>query len=224
LKPDFFQQEIVWIKSGFFLFIFVSIIGYLSTKILKMTFTAIDFETAHASFPCEIGLTVVENGQIIESRSWLIKPACFPYMNPWNERVHGISSAELIDAPDFGTLWNEIHPYFDDRMLVAHNAAFDMSVLRAALAYYDLAIPYSEYFCSVSLSRRIWKELPGHSLGTVAQHLGFHFNHHRAGDDAEVCARIALKALENNAQEEATLNEILKSLNVKIHNLRKTGK
>ena len=99
-----------------------------------MTFTAIDFETAHASFPCEIGLTVVENGQITESRSWLIKPACFPYMNPWNERVHGISSAELVDAPDFGTLWSEIHQYFDDRMLVAHNAAFDMSVLRAALA------------------------------------------------------------------------------------------
>ncbi len=102
MKPDFFQQEIVWIKSGFFLFIFVSIIGYLSTKILKMTFTAIDFETAHASFPCEIGLTVVENGQITESRSWLIKPACFPYMNPWNERVHGISSAE-VDATGF---WN----------------------------------------------------------------------------------------------------------------------
>ena len=188
-----------------------------------MTFTAIDFETAHASFPCEIGLTVVENGQITESRSWLIKPACFPYMNPWNERVHRISSAELVDAPDFGTLWNEIHPYFDDRTLVAHNAAFDMSVLRAALAYYDLAIPYSEYFCSVSLSRRIWKELPSHSLGAVAQHLGFHFNHHRAGDDAEVCAHIAIRALENNAQE-LTLNEILRSLNVKIHNLRKTSK
>ena len=43
-----------------------------------MNFTAIDFETAHAEFPCEIGLTRVENGIIINTKSWLIKPACFP--------------------------------------------------------------------------------------------------------------------------------------------------
>ena len=39
-----------------------------------MTYTAIDFETAHANYPCEIGLTRVEDGIILESKSWLIKP------------------------------------------------------------------------------------------------------------------------------------------------------
>ena len=66
-----------------------------------MTFTAIDFETAHASYPCEIGLTRVENGQILFSRSWLIKPACYPYMNYWNQKVHGITSADLVHAKSF---------------------------------------------------------------------------------------------------------------------------
>ncbi|MHB9141922.1 MAG: exonuclease domain-containing protein, partial [Paludibacter sp.] len=66
-----------------------------------MNFIAIDFETAHANYPCEIGLTRVENGKIEESKSWLIKPACFPYMNPWNERVHGISSADLVRSDNF---------------------------------------------------------------------------------------------------------------------------
>ncbi len=166
-----------------------------------MNFTAIDFETAHAKFPCEIGLSRVEDGIITASKSWLIKPACFPYMNPWNQRVHGISSADVSTASTFEELWGELKPWLEDQVLVAHNAAFDMSVLRAALACYDLAIPYTEYFCSVSLSRKVWKNLPGHSLGVLCDYHNIHFNHHRAGDDAEACAKIALIAFQElNAQ------------------------
>lgn len=161
-----------------------------------MTFTAIDFETAHASFPCEIGLTRVTEGLITETKSWLIKPACFPYMNPWNQKVHGISSRDVSTARTFDELWGELKPWMEDSILVAHNAAFDMRVLRASLAYYDLAIPRVEYFCTVNVSRRVWKQLPSHSLGSVSEYHNIHFNHHRAGDDAKVCAIIALKAFE----------------------------
>ena len=80
--------------------------------------------------------------------------------------------------------------------MVAHNAAFDMRVLRASLAYYDLAIPTVDYFCSVNVSRKVWKQLPSHSLSAVSEFHNIHFNHHRAGDDAAVCAMIALKAFE----------------------------
>jgi DNA polymerase-3 subunit epsilon len=161
-----------------------------------MNFIAIDFETAHANFPCELGVAEVVNGQIVQTKSWLIKPACFPYMNYWNQRVHGISSAELRNEPTFEELWSEISPFVEDRILVAHNAAFDMRVLRAALAGYDLAIPYSEYFCSVSLSKKVWKQLPGHSLDVVCNYHNIRFQHHRAGADAEACAKIALLAFE----------------------------
>ncbi len=161
-----------------------------------MNFTAIDFETAHAEFPCEIGLTRVENGVIVNSKSWFVKPACFPYMNPWNQRVHGISSTDVASALTFDELWGELKPWLKDNYLVAHNAAFDMRVLRSVLAHYDLAIPWAEYFCSVSVSRKTWKHLPSHSLGMVSQYHNIQFNHHRAGDDAKACAIIALKAFE----------------------------
>lgn len=182
-----------------------------------MNFTAIDFETAHADFPCEIGLTRVENGQIIKTQSWLIKPACFPYMNQWNQRVHGISSADVSTAGTFEDIWSEIKPLLDDSYLVAHNAAFDMRVLRASLAYYDLAIPWAEYFCSVSLSRKTWKHLPSHSLGVVSQYHDIQFNHHRAGDDARACAIIALKAFET--VEAANVQDGLKKLGVVLKKL-----
>lgn len=182
-----------------------------------MNFIAIDFETAHANYPCEIGLTRVENGKIGESKSWLIKPACFPYMNPWNERVHGISSANLVRSDTFEELWSELKPWFDDSTLVAHNAPFDMRVLRASLAYYDLAIPTADYFCSVSLSRKAWKHLPSHSLGSVCDYHDIRFHHHRAGDDAEACARIALKAFET--VDAMNMEDGLKKLGVVLKKL-----
>lgn len=182
-----------------------------------MTFTAIDFETAHANFPCEIGLTRVENGIVLESKSWLIKPACFPYMNYWNQKVHGISSSDVVSASTFEELWSELKPWFEDNYLVAHNAAFDMRVLRAALNHYDLAIPLAEYFCSVSLSRKIWKHLPSHTLGTVSQYHNIKFNHHRAGDDAMACALITLKAFETVNAENVL--DGLKLTGVKLNKL-----
>src|SRR5665647_702207 len=99
-----------------------------------MNFIAIDFETAHANYPCEIGLSKVVNGQIVDSKSWLIKPACFPYMNPWNQKVHGISAANVAKSLTFDEHWAELKLWLEDSIMVAHNAAFDMRVLRAALA------------------------------------------------------------------------------------------
>jgi DNA polymerase-3 subunit epsilon len=162
-----------------------------------MNFIALDFETAHANFPCEIGLSRIENGLITDTMSWLVKPGCFPYMNPWNQRVHGISAADVATARTFEELWCELKKWLDDSIIVAHNAAFDVRVLRSVLEYYDLAIPRAEYFCSVSLSRKVWKNLPGHSLAALSQLHNINFNHHRAGDDAKACAIIALKAFES---------------------------
>lgn len=182
-----------------------------------MTFTAIDFETADANFPCEIGITRVENGQIVFSKSWLIKPACFPYMNYWNQRVHGISLSDLVHAQSYEELWSEIKPYLEDELVVAHNAAFDMKVLKAALNYYDLALPFVEYFCSVSLSRKVWKQLSSHSLDAVSSFHKIQFNHHRAGDDSRACAIIVLKAFENAQNSDFRME--LETLGVKIKKL-----
>lgn len=182
-----------------------------------MDFVAIDFETADANFPCEIGLTQVKNGLIIASHSWLIKPACFPYMNPWNERVHGISSADVSKAATFENIWPEVKAWLDGSLIVAHNAAFDMRVLRASILHYDLVLPLADYFCSVSLSRKTWKHLSSHKLGVVCDYHGIKFKHHRAGDDAEACAKIALKAFQ--AAGATSVKEGLAQLGVSLKRL-----
>lgn len=179
-----------------------------------MTFTAIDFETAHAQFPCEIGICRVENGIIQTTQSWLIRPACYPYMNPWCQQVHGISAQQLHGEPTFDELWNEFRPFIDDTLLIAHNAAFDMGVLRSALRYYDLATPYSDYLCSVSLSRKAWKGLPSYKLNNLCNMFDIHFHHHRAGADAEACAKLVLKM--GTDLDVSSVNELSEGLGVKI--------
>lgn len=160
-----------------------------------MEFIAIDFETATQHDPCEIGLTIVQNGKIVETISEYIKPASFPYFNPFHQRVHGISAADVQHAPDFEQLWVKLQPLLSEKMLVAHNAAFDMGVLRAILQRYDIALPHCDYMCSVSMARKVWKGQPSYSLGNICSTFGIEFTHHRAGADAEACAKLVLQAM-----------------------------
>ena len=78
--------------------------------------------------------------------------------------------------------------------MVAHNAKFDMNVLRATLDYYKIPWPELDYACTVKLSRAVWPDLVNHKLNTMAAYMGVEFKHHYALDDAETCAKIVLEA------------------------------
>jgi DNA polymerase-3 subunit epsilon len=167
-----------------------------------MRFAAIDFETASGSrtSACSLGLAVVENAKIVQRREWLIRPPSL-YFNPMNVQVHGITPEMVEYAPTFDSLWPEIEREIGDRTLVAHNASFDISVLRATLACYDVWYATMPFLCSCSLSRRCWPELPGHSLGALGREFGIAFHHHNAGEDAMMAARLVLLAAENYSAE-----------------------
>ena len=102
-------------------------------------FTAIDFETAnrYPTSACSIGIVVVQDGEITEEFSHLIKPEPY-YFNKKFIEIHGITPVMVKDAPSFYDLWGVIGRYFDTEALVAHNAGFDMSVLKACLERADL--------------------------------------------------------------------------------------
>ena len=60
--------------------------------------------------------------------------------------------------------------------MVAHNAKFDMNVLRATLDYYKIPWPELDYACTVKLSRAVWPDLVNHKLNTMAAYIGVEFN------------------------------------------------
>ena len=97
------------------------------------------------------------------------------------------------DSPTFGELWPALEDRIDGRPVVAHNASFDMSVLRYELDHLGLCYPDLEYYCTLVLSRAAWPRLYSHRLPDVASHCGIVFRHHDAAEDARACAEILLR-------------------------------
>jgi len=167
-----------------------------SNNLSNLDFVAIDFETATSDrhSPCEIGLTFVENGKIIESKSWLIKPFSYPYFDSFNIMIHGITPNHVANEPEFPEIWRIINPLIENKFLIAHNAGFDFSVLRRTLEYYNLPFPNLTYACSYIISKKVWQGMPAYDLKTLCQINNINFKHHRAGDDSKACAELTLKA------------------------------
>lgn len=159
-------------------------------------FVAIDFETADNYIPCSLGLAVVRQSQIVETRSWLIKPICYPYFHFYAQKIHGIHKEDVAFEPEFDELWSEMSPYLESQILVAHNASFDINVLRKTLRHYKLPIPSARYYCSYQIARLTWPESPKYSLDYLCNQIGFEFCHHKADADAEACAKVLLKEAE----------------------------
>ncbi len=183
-----------------------------------MNFVSLDFETANnkRSSVCAIGLVVVENGKIVDKMYELIKPSEMEF-NWRNIQVHGINPEDVEDKQEFDYHWDTIYNYLKKGQLIAHNAGFDVGVLRAVLGEYNIPIPDLKYACSVQISKRTWEGWGSYSLDNVARNLGFSFKHHHALEDAEMCANImfeAAKELNINTIEElnSKLNIIPKNL------------
>ena len=164
------------------------------SKANKMNFTAIDFETANSNrgSACSIGLVKVENGMISERFSFLIKPDP-PVFDPFNVSIHGITEEDVRGAPTFSDLWPSLWPRISGP-LVAHNAAFDMSVLRYSLDSFGAHYPETDYFCTCVISKLAWPEFPTYALNHVAREIGVSFSHHDAEEDAFACAHVAMAA------------------------------
>jgi DNA polymerase-3 subunit epsilon len=101
-----------------------------------MNFTAIDFETATARHhsACAVGIVTVENGEIVDQYSTLIRPPNNEYLY-WNIEVHGIRPTDTASAPTFAELYPELRKRLHGRTVVAHNEAFDRSVLKHTMSH-----------------------------------------------------------------------------------------
>lgn len=161
-----------------------------------MDLVALDFETATSQpdSPCEMGLAIVRGGVVREVRNWLIKPKQWPHFSPFTMAVHGIRPEHVADAPGFAEVWEEALPIMNGAIVVAHNASFDMNVLRSTLSSHRLAAPSFDYFCSVSLCRKVWPGRAHYGLGPMCDMHDIRFTHHRAGNDAEAAAELVLRA------------------------------
>jgi DNA polymerase-3 subunit epsilon len=164
---------------------------------VPLDFTAIDFETANSSnaSACAVGLARVRDGQVVATAGWLIQPP--PGHDRFfdlNTRIHGITADDVTHAKSWSAQLGDLAAFAGADVLVAHNAGFDMTVLRRACeATGDRHPPY-EYVCSLQVARKLY-DLDSYRLPSVAAAAGFiDFAHHDAAADALACAHIIIHA------------------------------
>jgi DNA polymerase III subunit epsilon len=156
-------------------------------------FVAIDFETATSSraSACAVAVALVKDGHVEDVRRWLIQPPGNEY-DGFNIAIHGITPAMTKDSPTIDNVWPEVLASVGNRPLVAHYAAFDMSVLRSALTGRGSDWPDLTYFCTRALARRAWPGMVSYRLVDLADACGLVFQHHEPGADAATAAELAI--------------------------------
>ncbi|WP_090957016.1 exonuclease domain-containing protein [Arthrobacter sp. ov118] len=184
---------------------------------MGLDFTAIDFETANGfrGSPCAVGLSKVRGGVVVEEASWLMRPPeNYDTFDHHNVRIHGIRPDQVAGLPRFGELFPEIGAFIGGDVLAAHNAAFDLGVIRSGLEVSGLPGPAYDYVCTVMLSRRCYS-LVSNSLPYAAEEAGVPLvNHHDAAEDARACAGILIDIARRNGA--ASIAELHLSLGLAV--------
>lgn len=163
---------------------------------LGVVFAALDVETANpdpASI-CQIGIATVEEGQVGEVWTQLVRPA-----GAFSDRhvaIHGITPKAVIHAPSL----SEIHGDLAIRLprYVVTHTRFDVAALTQACRRSHRPMFDRVWVDSSVLPDHAW---PGcfprgsRALPKIAARLGIAFQHHDAGEDARAAAEITLRSL-----------------------------
>ncbi len=195
----------------------------------KDEFCVFDIETTGLSAQnckiTEIGAVKVKDGEVIDIFSTYVDPECPIPQNI--VELTGITDDMVKGAPKTEEAVKSFLEFAGDRMLVAHNANFDVGFIRKACE--DFKIPFkSTYIDTVAVSRYINPELKKHRLDSIAEYykLG-DFGHHRAYNDAEMlakiffvmCSKLKKEGVQNTAEMVLNMGEKADPLKLKPYHM-----
>lgn len=155
-----------------------------------------DLETTGFSAATE---RIIEYGAVKLNNLELGETFC-EYVNPEREvpqritELTGIKNEDVKDAPSQEEILRKFIAYCGKNpVLIAHNAGFDTSFIKAACDRFGIEFNFS-VIDTVTMSRSMLPDLKKHKLDVVAKALGLgEFNHHRAFEDAKMLGRIFIK-------------------------------
>ena len=184
---------------------------------MPLNFTAIDFETAnrYPASACAVGLVRVRDGKIVDGYSQIFEPPKpYEWFENGNIAIHGIHPSDVADGPKYEAILASMLDFIGEDVLVAHNAPFDMGVLRASAEALNFELPNINYGCSLEISRKTY-HLESYRLNSVAYAIGHEeFKHHDALADADACARIIIHAADRHGVD--SFEELLQFLGKKL--------
>lgn len=184
-----------------------------------MEYVVLDFETTGFSPQSEeiieIGAVKIKNGQEIDRFGTLIKPnKDIPFEIT---KLTGITPEMVKDAPDALEAITKLYNFIGEAIIVAHNAAFDLSFLKVNIRKYLQKEIKNPVIDTLGLARVLLPNLKNHKLGTLVKEFKIELpNHHRAVDDAAATAKLWVilmkKAIDQGVMDIKALSELGKNV------------
>ncbi len=176
----------------------------------NVIFTAFDTETTGFSSKndriIEIGAVRFRgNGEILAVTNWLVNPEIpVPF---YATEVHGITTEMTTNAPLFASVWPEVAAFFQNSILLAHNATFDIGFLRAELERAGIGPSSLPVGDTLPLFRRWFPQADSHALEPLSAFLGVRGEtYHRAEADSFHIVNILNKGMKS--RPEMTLQQL----------------
>lgn len=148
----------------------------LGTPLSSVTFVVVDLETTGGS-PAECGITEVgavkvRGGEVLGEFQTLVNPG--EPIPAFISVLTGITDRMVAGSPRIETVLPQFLEFAAGSVLVAHNARFDVSFLKAAALRCDREWPALPVLDTVHLARQVVPrdEVRNHRLGTLAAHFG----------------------------------------------------
>lgn len=131
----------------------------LGDELLEDSFAAVDFETATSehSSACAVGVVVFEQSSVVDELRLLIRPPDNRYSS-FNTDLHGIGPSDTENSPEFPEVWERVAKMLNGRLVVAHNTAFDMSVLRRSADFHGYKPDPFYFSCTYRTARSAMPE------------------------------------------------------------------
>ena len=163
------------------------------TADLGQSFVAIDFETATSerNSACAVGVVVFEQGSPADTLSLLIRPPG-NYYDGFNMMIHGIGPSDTRHSPEFPEVWEQVAPMLDGRLVIAHNTAFDLSVLRRSAEHHGYKPDPFQFACTYRIARSALPDAISWSLDVLADEFGIPLTHHDPLSDAHAAGLLWL--------------------------------
>ncbi|KNZ42473.1 PolC-type DNA polymerase III [Acetobacterium bakii] len=166
----------------------------------------------------EIAAVKIKNKQVIDSFTKLVNPHCD--IPPFITNLTGITNQMVEEGVEEADALQEFLAFAGDAILVAHNAPFDMSFLKKALADHDIQQDHTAVD-TLAMARCLLTQINKHNLKKLCSFFKIDMgNHHRALDDAMASAKVFVKLLDLAEKKGCTSIQTLNTLSTRERSIR----
>src|SRR5579875_655528 len=185
-------------------------LALLDAPLASAELVAVDTETNGLSGEdcelTEIGAVLVGGGELHDRLSSLCR--CRAPLRRGIQRLTGITQAMVDAAPEPEVVLRRLADMLAGRVMVAHNAPFDLRVLRLAFARAGMEWPDPPVLCTAAMARALLPLQRRRGLAVLADALGIEVRGvHRALADAETCGRVLCALMPRLCAHAGTVGE-----------------